>query len=97
MSSRFPHPGSDESAETAHDVRQVSSEASVRITVTVANRYMFETRVVTGRQIKQTAGIPAGFALFRRTLDGNEPIADDEQVELRSGDHFFARPSSSAS
>jgi hypothetical protein len=41
--------------------------------------------------------VPADFALYRRARDGNEPIADDEQVELHGGDHFFARPSSNAS
>jgi hypothetical protein len=28
---------------------------------------------------------------------GNQPIPDDAQVELHHGDHFFARPTSSAS
>jgi hypothetical protein len=25
---------------------------------------------------------------------GNEPIGDDDSVQLRDGDHFFARPPS---
>jgi len=70
--------------------------SSVRITVTVANRFTFDTEVVTGRQIKETAGVPEGFALYRRGQGGNLPIVDDEQIELRRGDHFFARPSSNA-
>lgn len=78
------------------DARHESRGSGVWISVTVANHYLLETEVVTGRQIKETAGVPAGFALYRRTPDGNEPIADDEQVELRSGDHFFARPSPNA-
>jgi hypothetical protein len=80
------------------DAGQDSHGSSVRISVTVANRYTFDTEAATGRQIKETARVPAGFALFRRVRDaGNEPIADDEQVELHSGDHFFARPSSDTS
>ena len=61
------------------------------ISITVNNHYSFDTEVVTGRQIKETANIPAGFALYRRAHDGNEPIPDDARVELRNGDHFFAR------
>jgi hypothetical protein len=48
--------------------------------------------VVTGRQIKEKANLPEGFALYRRTLGGNESIRDDDRVELHDGDHFFARP-----
>lgn len=68
----------------------------MRISITVNNRYAFETDVVTGRQIKEKANIPSGFALYRRIRGGNEPILDDAQVQLQKGDHFFARPSSSA-
>jgi hypothetical protein len=99
MSSSHLHESSDQSAEEAHrnDAPRVDPPASVRITVVVQNRYTFDTHRVTGRQIKETASIPGGFALFRRVQGGNEPIRDDAQVELRNGDHFFARPSSNAS
>jgi hypothetical protein len=70
MSSRFLHPGSDESAETAHDIRHEERGSSVRITVTVADRYTFDTKVVTGRQIKETAGVPRDFALYRPASGG---------------------------
>jgi hypothetical protein len=98
MSSPFLHPEADERADVAHqkDARRESRTTSVRITVTIANRYTFDIAVVTGRQIKETAGVPEGFALYRRVQGGNEPIADDEHIQLRTGDHFFARPSSDA-
>jgi hypothetical protein len=64
----------------------------LRISVTVNNRYAFVAEVVTGRQIKEKANIPAGFALYRRMRGGNEAILDDASVELHDGDHFFARP-----
>jgi hypothetical protein len=64
--------------------------------VIVQHRYTFGAELVTGRQIKKTADVPADFALYRRVKGGNEPIPDDLQVELRNGDHFFARPPSSA-
>ncbi len=95
MSSPPLHDGSDESAEATHrkGARRGGGPSSVRFTVTVANRYTVDTDLVTGRQIKETAGVPPGFALYRRTPAGNEPIADDAQIELHNGDHFFARPS----
>jgi SAM-dependent methyltransferase len=86
MSSRFLHTGSDEQVETAHDARHERRGSSVRITVTVANRYVFDAEAVTGRQIKERARVPAAFALYRRKPDRNEPIADDEQIELHNGD-----------
>ena len=98
MSSHSLHGGSDGSAEVTHpdDAQLEGGPSTVRISLTVANHYTFDTPLVTGRQIKETAGVPAGFALNRRTRGGNEPILDDAQVELRDGDHFFARPSTSA-
>ncbi len=93
MPPSYVHESSDHGAEVAdrNDAGREDRPSSVRITVIVQNRYTFEIRQVTGRQIKETAGIPADFALYRRAQGGNEPIAD------RSGDHFFARPSSKAS
>jgi hypothetical protein len=64
--------------------------------VVVQNRCSFVTPQVTGAQIKETASIPADFSLYRRVPGGNEPIPDQALVELRNGDHFFARPSSHA-
>jgi hypothetical protein len=66
--------------------------SKIRITVIIQNRYTFDTKVVTGRHIKEKANIPAGFSLHRRVKGGNEPIPDDAPVELRNGDHLFARP-----
>lgn len=68
----------------------------IRITVVIAKRHTFDTVVATGRQIKEEANIPAGFALYRRTRGGNEPIREDGSLELHDGDHFFARPPGSA-
>ena len=99
MSSPSLHESSDQSAEVGqrNDARREDPPSSIRITVVVQNRYTFDAHRVTGRQIKQTARIPADFALFRLAQGGNEPIGDDAQIELRNGDHFFARPSSNAS
>ncbi|MBA2255464.1 MAG: multiubiquitin domain-containing protein [Chloroflexi bacterium] len=68
-----------------------------RITVLIQDRYTVETDVVTGAQIKELASIPPGFSLHRRVQGGNEPIRDDQSVEVHDGDHFFARPPSDVS
>lgn len=81
----------------AKDTERENRPSRVRITVIVQNRHTFEAEVVSGKQIKETANIPPGFALYRRVQGGNEPIPDDAPVELRNGDHFFARPPSNVS
>jgi len=69
----------------------------VLVTVIIQNRYAFDNEVVTGKQIKEKANIPAGFSLHRRVKGGNEPIGDHESIELCNGDHLFARPPLNAS
>jgi hypothetical protein len=90
MSSPPLHSSSDTGKADRED-----EPSGIRISLTVANRYTFDTDLVTGRQIKETAGVPAGFTLYRRTPSGNELIPDDAEVELHHGDHFFARSASS--
>jgi hypothetical protein len=99
MSSPSLHQSPDESTAVpdAKHAEGVSRPPGVRITVIIQHRHTFDTGLATGRQIKDTANVPAGFALYRRVQGGNEPIPDDAQVELRNGDHLFARPTSSAS
>jgi hypothetical protein len=77
------------------DTKGTGGDGQVRISITVNNRHTFDTNVVTGKQIKEKANVPAGFALCRRTRAGNESIRDDDAVELRDGDHVFARPPAS--
>jgi multiubiquitin len=76
----------------AKDTEGKNGSPKIRVTVVIATRYAFDTEWVTGKQIKERANIPAGFALYRRTRGGNESIRDDDTVELHDGDHFFARP-----
>lgn len=73
--------------DRAHDVHVVIDDKP----------YVFETDVVTGLVIKQTAGIPADYSLYRREHGANEPISNDEEVQLKEGDHFFSRPPSNVS
>lgn len=81
----------------AKDTKAQDRPPRIHITVVIQNHYAFDTEVATGRQIKEKANIPAGFSLHRRVQGGNEPIHDNESVELRNGDHFFSRPPSKVS
>lgn len=78
--------------------RQTTDRGStkVRFTVVIQNCYTLETGLATGRQIKETAGIPAGQMLYRRAGGGTEPIGDEESVEVHDGDHFFSRSPSTS-
>jgi len=96
MSSASLHPGPDERTDVADangGVRE-NAPSSVRITVIVQNRYTLDAGLITGKQIKETTDVPAGFVLYHRAKGGNEPIPDDALVEPCNGDHFFARPPS---
>lgn len=59
--------------------------------------YRFESDDVTGRIIKETASIPDNYSLYLRGEGSNEPITDDDPIELRNGEHFFSRPPSNVS
>ncbi len=93
------HSRSEESTDMAgtDDAGGEGRPSRIHVTVIIQNRYTFDTEVVTGKQIKEKASIPGGFFLHRRAKGGNELIRDDESVELRNGDHLFARPPSNAS
>jgi hypothetical protein len=60
-------------------------------------KYRFEFHDVTGRQIKERAGIPLTYSLYKRHPGENEPIGNDERVELHEEEHFFSRPPSNVS
>jgi len=89
------HSRSERGADLAGttDAGGADGPSKIHITVIVQTGYTFDEGVVTGMQIKEKANIPAGFSLHRRARGGNEPIGDEEPVELRNGDHLFARPS----
>jgi hypothetical protein len=76
----------------ANDAGQEAPASQIRITVIIQNRFLLDSEVVTGRQIKGIASIPDGFSLHRRVQGGNEAVADDEPVEIHNGDHFYAQP-----
>ena len=60
-------------------------------------KYVFEHHHRTGLEIKEKAGIPADYSLYRRMPGDNEPISNEETVDLHDGEHFFSRPPSNVS
>ena len=57
-------------------------------------KYMVSSERMTGAQLKQLGGIPAGNKLFKELHghDPDQPIADDMMVELKPGDKFYDLP-----
>jgi hypothetical protein len=98
MSSSSPYRDSDQTADVAgaNGVDHESGSSRVHITVIVQNRYTLDAGPTTGMHIKELANAPMGFVLYRRVKGGNEPISDHALIEPLNGDHFFARPPSSA-
>ena len=52
----------------------------------------FDNPEVTGRQIKEKAGVPLGDDLALRNGQKLEQITDDQVVMLKNGQHFVALP-----
>ena len=80
----------------ANQGAQQMTSQSVEIFVN-DKRVTFQTDDVTGAEIKAAAGVPADYSLYRRQKGSNEPISDNEPVDLEEGDHFFTRPPSNIS
>lgn len=75
-----------------------STDAPLGVEVRIdGDPYHFESDDVTGRQIREKAGIPDNYSLYLRHEGSNEPVAEDERVELHHGEHFFSRPPSNVS
>jgi hypothetical protein len=82
-------------------VVEIKKEKTIHIVVefskTDQRKVEFETDRVTGSQIKAKAGIPANNDLGRRVHGKIENVADDEQIEIKNGDHFVVLPSGTIS
>jgi hypothetical protein len=48
---------------------------------------------LTGAQIKDLAGVPPDYELFRVEGQRSFPVPNDERVHLHEGEHFRAIPS----
>lgn len=88
----------DEHVQLEDDEHFFSKKDPLGVEVFIDGKpYHFESHDVTARQIKAKAGIPDNYSLYLRREGSNEPIADDEKVELHHGEHFFSRPPSNVS
>lgn len=47
---------------------------------------------LTGAQIKALADVPGGETLYLKHGNTEDPIADDQVVKLRNGQHFESAP-----
>lgn len=79
-----------------HDGERFYAHHPVEVVIN-DKRYRFETNRTTGRLIKEKAGIPLNYSLYRRRPGENEPISNDEEVHLHEHEHFFSRPPSNVS
>ncbi len=52
----------------------------------------FDTDQVTGRQIKEKAGIPLDNDLARRQGQKLELVTNDQTIQIKDGDHFVSLP-----
>lgn len=71
------------------------STTAKKITVIINQRpFHFEAPQVSGADLKRAADIAAPNLLFREVPGpaDDEPVADDELITLRSGEHFYDMP-----
>lgn len=68
---------------------------AAKVTVIINQRsFHIDVEELTGADLKQAAGIAPANLLFREVPGpkDDEPIADDQIVQLRSGDQFYDMP-----
>lgn len=71
------------------------SATATKITVIINQRpFHFEVSQITGADLKRAADIAAPNLLFREVSGpaDDEPVADDQLIRLRSGEHFYDMP-----
>ena len=69
----------------------------VEFSKTDQRKIEFDTDHVTGAQIKAKAGVLANNDLGRRVHGKIEFVADDQQIEIKNGDHFVVLPTGTIS
>ena len=83
--------------EKAMQATQTTVHIFVEITKTDQRKLEFQTDQVTGRQIKEAAGVPLDHDLARREHGKLVLVTNDEVVKIKNGDHFVALPGGSIS
>jgi hypothetical protein len=69
----------------------------VEFSKTDQRKVEFDTDRVTGAQIKEKAGAPSTSDLGRRVQGKIEYVPDDQQIEIKNGDHFVVLPAGTIS
>lgn len=78
--------------DDGNDTEDENRPSSVRITVIVQNRYTFASGTVTGKADQGKSQHPSWFLSLPSHARRERAVPDDLLVELRNGDHLFARP-----
>ncbi len=64
----------------------------IEIDRTQKKKLEFDTPEVTGRQIKEKAGVPLDDDLARRQGQKLELVTNDQVITIKDGEHFVALP-----
>ena len=77
--------------EAAAETTGSAQRQEVRILVN--NKEVLVPKVTTGTGIKEAAGVPADYQVFR--IKGHEeiPVGNDERIEVHEHERFAATPS----
>ncbi len=76
---------------------QTTIHIFVEITKTDQRKVEFHQDQVTGRQIKEAAGVPLDNDLALRTDGALELVTNDQTITIKNGQHFVALPGGSIS
>jgi len=76
---------------------QATTSKTIHVFVEVENnkppvKVEFDTSEVTGREIKQRAGVPLENDLARRQGQKLELVTNDQTITIENGDHFVSLP-----
>ena len=79
----------------------IAAEKAIHIFVQIDHqkevRVEFHQDRITGREIKQKAGVPSDYELAIHRGHKLEPVRDDEVIEIHNGERFIAVPGGSVS
>ncbi len=75
-----------------------TSQITKPITIFVNDKpVVFETRKVTGLEIKTKAGVPVDSTLFELRGVNKVPVGDNEQIEIHEDERFLDVPGGTVS
>lgn len=75
----------------------VSIHIFVELSQTDHRKVEFDTDIVTGAQIKAEAEAPLEDDLGKRAKGLIEYVPDDQEIEIKNGDHFVVLPAGTIS